>query len=318
MWNCKYFNFVANWSQFFMENTNKMHPASDCFDFIHVHKEHKIPKCEQNDRQVSFQKWLPLQYVIRESWEHNNEAFPASSLIEHTQLFRREWDESWRLSRIKAQPSMGAEFMLEKSRFSHESVQFSLQISLPFSEPRHRRMWLQNQSGPCYCQSLRGVLLERDAADAQHPELLHIWEWDELQRDPMGWLTGSSWCHSCPLFYSSSRSSCLNQLPPERACRMLGLSRQGTCGCHLMGEKQVEMKASSRFCQSTSGLLSITPPTLRVCGSTCVWVCASMCILSHWPTGRVCECVHMLVHQCRVCEDMCVCWRLDPSEWANP
>lgn len=30
-------------------------------------------------------------------------------------------------------------------------------------------------------------------------------------------------------------------------------------------------------------------------------VCVSMCILSHWPTGSVCECVHMFVHQCRVC-----------------
>lgn len=84
--------------------------------------------------------------------------------------------------------------------------------------------------------------------------------------------------------------------PTEHARRRPGLSRQGTCGCHLTGEKQVEMKGSSRFCQSTSGLLSITAPTS---GGVCARVYqtavgSSVCKNVHIKslTHRECMCAY--------------------------
>lgn len=93
---------------------------------------------------------------------------------------------------------------------------------------------------------------------------------------------------------------------PKHTRRRRGLSRRGTCGCHLMREKQVEMKGSSRVCQSTSGLLSITPLTFRVCVRVSVYqqltkfVCVHVCV---WQYAHIKSLTH---RECiRVCAYVC-------------
>ncbi len=224
-------------------------------------------------------------------------------------------------------------------KFSHDwtddSVGFSLQRSSPFSESSHR--FRLNISGRISgWEGLVAISLS-DAFIWKEMQLMpnihclsfmYLWVWREVEFTPSPVLRVTDRKQLVPgrplLFPSSSQSppSRFHQLPPKLTRGRWGLSRQGTCGCHLMGEKQVEMKGSSRFCQSASRLLSITALTFRVCAGVCVrksinngprvcvcvcvCVCVSMCILSHWPTGSECECVHMFVHQCRVCETMCV------------
>lgn len=127
---------------------------------------------------------------------------------------------------------------------------FPLQIRVPFSGPRRREVRTD-----CYPRHPCGKRVQL------MPNTYQLASTKEFTRMPP--MTESSWCHGLPL-----SSSPLSLRPPPAGRR--GLSRRGTCGCHLMGEKQVEVKASSRFCQSTSALLSIMPVTFRGVCAPCV------------------------------------------------
>lgn len=186
---------------------------------------------------------------------------------------------------------------VQMSRFSHDSLDFFLcrylcpSLSL---NVRRRHLRISERDGRVGGHSFGTRCSWRLIFSVYHS---YISECDERWSSHRREAAGAS---------ILTRRLCRPPHPTEHARRRPGLARQGTCGCHLTGEKQVEMKGSSRFCQSTSGLLSITAPTSGgVCASVraCVsikqqWVrvCARMCILSHWPTGSVCVCICSIIN----------------------
>lgn len=132
-----------------------------------------------------------------------------------------------------------------------------------------------------------------------------------------GSLTGSSWCLVRPLL---SLIVSLSALPFSTSCPQTHPQEAGSLsprhlwvspdGGKASGNERKQPSLSERIRTAVHHHADLQGVCRRVHVKVyqqltqCVCVC--MCILSHWPTGSVCECVHMFVHQCRVCETMCV------------
>lgn len=233
-------------------------------------------------------RWSPLSVCHGSLLDVNNEAFSASHLIDYTQLFRWADEKCWLFSQLKK-----------------DSLQYELGsclksqglITAPwlfFSADIHgllRALTLDRcDFGTSRCERLLTLRLSEEAfwknlqlmSNIGRFSPIHQKEWWCSTR--RGRWQEAAGAPAVFFFCPSSLSSRFYQLhpPPAPKCsrRRLGPSRQGTCGCHLMGKKQVEMKASSRFCQSTSGLLSVTLVTFRVCmcmRNLGVFECAQVC-----------------------------------------
>lgn len=240
-----------------------------------------------------FQRWIAPTVGQGSVLGAHNETFSAW-------LYTGALDERWPLSKLQTEPWMWAGLISEKCRCQGSVMTLWIFSSADICA----LLWALTSDGDISESAsatgvLGGIHLERDAADAWYSLfIIHI----SLSVTRGG-------VHTAGKQLVPQSSLVVSVVPPhptEHARRRPGLARQGTCGCHLTGEKQVEMKGSSRFCQSTSGLLSITAPTSGgVCASVraCVsikqqWVrvCARMCILSHWPTGSVCVCICSIIN----------------------
>lgn len=220
-----------------------------------------------------FQRWIAPTVGQGSVLGAHNETFSAW-------LYTGALDERWPLSKLQTEPWMWAGLISEKCRCQGSVMTLWIFSSADICA----LLWALTSDGDISESAsatgvLGGIHLERDAADAWYSLfIIHI----SLSVTRGG-------VHTAGKQLVPQSSLVVSVVPPhptEHARRRPGLARQGTCGCHLTGEKQVEMKGSSRFCQSTSGLLSITAPTsggvcasVRAClsnssGFECVQECA--------------------------------------------